>query len=101
VAKAEREERFHFMAVGGMNQNPGHGANRLLALGRDEWVNRDDDQLGITRICVACRGQGGDMIGVLCITLVSAGLDAETERRCLAASRKTAAAIASFIPSLS
>lgn len=101
AAKADREERFHFMAVGGTNQNSGHGANRLLALGRDELVNRDDDQLGVTRICVACRGQDGVIIGVVCITLVSASLDADTEKRCLAASRKTAAAIASFIPSLS
>lgn len=76
IAKYEVDERFRYMAVGGVNRNrERHGFARLLT-----WqgaapavlVNRDDDQPGLMRIA-AC-AVPGVAVGITCL---AAGCDAQ------------------------
>ncbi len=108
VAKHEPEERFSYMAVGGVNRHrQTHGAARLAAA----WdggeaalrkagvlVSRRDDQPGIARVCAACTGPDGCLRGVVALSLVAATLKAARERDLLAAVRASAAAISSHLP---
>jgi hypothetical protein len=79
IAKHEVDERFRYMAVGGVNRNcDRHAFARLL-----HWqgevpvvlVNRDDDQPGLMRIA-AC-AVSGVAVGITCL---AAGCDAQRER---------------------
>lgn len=92
IAKHELDERFRYMAVGGINRNAAHGANRLRLAAAGGLINREDDQPGIARICAACGPRG-----ILCITLIAAGLDPDRERALAAAARATAAVIATHL----
>lgn len=77
VAKHELDERFRYMAVGGVNRDrERHGFARLLAwTGPDAapavLVNRRDDQAGLLRICAM--PVDGVAIGITCL---AAGCDA-------------------------
>jgi DNA-binding IclR family transcriptional regulator len=108
LAKHECDERFRYMAIGGMNRHrQTHGAARLAAawdggeaaLRQTGWlISRSDDQPGIARISAACLAADGSLRGIVTVSLVAVTLDATREASLTAAVRASAAAIAPHLP---